>query len=259
MFFLLAACGKDKTEAARQDAPVKSAAVNAVARDWKEIYLEELLAAQEYCAAADWENHNRDGKYPLDLFAAQLVDINFDGTPELFLFGAGAGASQDMRIFTIKDNSAHMIFHGWGNMDEIYLYRKLGSDIQVFVFESANGNEEYYGGAWYMTGADTKMDMSLAEAAKFGEFSERHVYGDGGEYFNSTYTYNGREVRENDYRQLLDAMFADYIELPHMPSGIIWNTSWEDGGYSIKPLTASQITPFLDNFDEEDGMGDPGY
>ena len=57
----------------------------------------------------------------------------------------------------------------------------------------------------------------------------------------------------------LYAMFADYTELPYMPIGMIWNAGWEGGEYSIKPLAANQIMPFLDKFDDEDGMGDPGY
>ena len=261
LFFLLAACGKAKTEAARQDAPVKSAAVNAVARDWKEIYLEELLAAQEYCAAADWEHFTIDSKYPILLYGAELIDLNFDGTPELLLYGPGAGGSQEMRILTISSSGVQMIFNDWGNMSEFTLYRKLGSDDHFFAFTSANGDMTGWKGAYYLTGADTKMDKSFPEAAKFIEFSDFHDYDDEGNPLRSAFTINKKELSENDYIRMMDTntLFAGYEELPYRPIGMIWGSEGYGDSFSLKLLTEYELMSFLDGFDEEDGMGDFEY
>ena len=97
LIFSLCACGKGNNQQA-------SASGGKASVDWKKIYLEELLAAQEYAAAMTWEDYDPDSRYPLNLYNAQLADLNFDGIPELFIFDTGAEASQEVRIFTINAN-----------------------------------------------------------------------------------------------------------------------------------------------------------
>lgn len=259
LLITLAACSKSGTSG---NAGGRSAGKTA---DWKKIYLEELLAAQAYSKAADWEKHDHfTSKYPMELYGAQLVDLNFDGTPELFLFGPGAGASQEMRILAINGSKAEMIYNSWGNLGVINLLRKTGGGTLAFGFEGSNGDLENYGGAFYLTTDETKMDKNFEKSAKFAEFVEMHQYQTNDQTHDlielgSEYIFNGRNVSGENYRQFLEDVFADYENLPYRPIGMIWDSDWSGDSYHITLLTEDQIMPFLESFEPEDGMGDPGY
>ena len=226
--------------------------------DWKDIYLGELLAAQEYSATADFENHDPESMYPLFLNAAYLIDLNFDGIPELLLFGPPThDGYQEMHIFTINGDSVRLIFRGWGDMDSFKLYRKAGSNIHAFAFESGRWDMTSWIGAYYLTTADTKMDRDFSLDAIFARFSERRDFDGEGDELDTTYTFNSKEVSQNDYNRLMYNMFAGYEELPYLPKGMIWNSEGYGDTFSIALLSPAEIMPFLDSFDEEDGMGDP--
>ena len=254
-FLLLAlvACGKTNTSpaAGTREGSGAAAGVLTAAWDWKDIYLGELLAAQEYSAAADFENHDSESMYPLFLYAAYLIDLNFDGTPELLLFGPGTrDGAQAMHIFTIDGDSVQLIYRGWGDMDAFKLYCKAGSNIHAFTFVSARWDMTSWEGAYYLTNADTKMDRDFSLDAIFARFSERHDFDDEGNELDPTYTFNGKEVSKTDYDQLTDNMFAGYEELPYRPVGMIWDSEGYGDTFSIALLSPAEIMPFLDSFDE---------
>ena len=232
--------------------------------DWKQVYLEELLEAQAYAANTGWENYDPESRYPIELYGAQLIDLNFDGVPELFLFGPGAGASQDMRIIAINANGAEMIFHGWGSMGDASLYRYLyrvqdGVQENYFGFQSANGDLEHYGGEWYLTSPATKMDTGFAGSAKHAGFLERHEFDDDGNHLGSHYTINGRVLEQDDYRKSLGNIFDGYGRLPFLPVGIVWDSGWHGDSYSITLLTEYEIMSFLDAFTPDNGYFGPAY
>ena len=108
------------------------------------------------------------------------------------------------------------------------------------------------------------MDKSFTEKAKFAEFLEEHNYEYNEETYDlidlgSTYTFKGRKVSQDEYTRLMTNVFAEYEEFPFRPIGMTWDSGWHGDSYSITQLSENQIMPFLDSFDEEDGMGDPGY
>ena len=251
LLFLWAACGKGGPAFKTQD--------------WKEIYLKELTAAQEYCAAADWEHFTLDSKYPILLYAAELIDLNFDGTPELCLFGPGAGGSEEMRILAIaNDGSVRMIFNDWGNVGQFTLYRKLGTESYAFGFQSANGDMENWKGAYYLSGEGARMDGTFPEAARFAEFSERIDMGMNADmseivHLRGNYTFNGREVSEYDYGLLKENMLAGYEEVPYRSTAIFWGSEGYGDSFSIRLLDERDLASFLDAYDDEDGMGGYGY
>jgi hypothetical protein len=254
-FFPLASCSKTNTLSAAETGNDGGSGVSAgeltAAWDWKEIYLGELLAAQDYSAAADFENHDSESIYPLFLYAAYLIDLNFDGTPELLLFGPGTrDGAQAMHIFKINGDSVQLIYRGWGDMDAFKLYRKAGSNIHAFTFVSARWDMTSWIGAYYLTSADTKMNRDFSLNAIFARFSERHDFDDEGNELDPTYTFNGKEVSKTDYDQLTDNMFAGYEELPYRPVGMIWDSEGYGDTFSIALLSPAEIMPFLDSFDE---------
>ena len=272
----LACCSKTSAQGTREQAAGSSAVpgksdggINtahsgqpAVApRDWREIYLEELFAAQGYSAAANWENYTLDSKYPIKLYAAQLIDLNFDGIPELLFFGPGAGWSQEMRILTIDGSTGgvRMIFNGWGNMGQFTLYRKLGTEDNFFAFESANGDMINREGAFYLTGADTGMDAGFQQAAKYAEFCEHSDFDDELNYLGSSYTFNKKDVSEYDYTLLMDNLFAGYDQLPYRPNGMIWDSEGYGDSFSLKQLTQNELISFLASYDPwYDDIGEMG-
>ena len=201
--------------------------------------------------------------FPVFTFFFLAAPEHIEGVIFFFYFVAqkkpGAGASQDMRILTITANGAEMIFHGWGNLDDITLYRKSGSDSQSFSFVSANGDEGHYGGAWYITTADTKMDKSFSEAARYAVFSESYGYDNSGNYRRTEQVFNGQAVTSNEYMILMNTVMDGYIEIPYMPKGIIWDSGWTGDTYNITLLTETDIMSFLDAFEPENGYFDPAY
>ena len=221
-----------------------------------QLYTQELLAAQEYSAAvnADYEkNYNPDSKYLNRLSGAQLVDLNFDGTPELFLFDPGASASQYAHILTVSGGSAQLIFSGDADMGLINLYRKKSDGSLAYGFESANGDWTQYSGAYYLTNADTKMDKTFKEAAKLAEFSSIDKYDDKGvELLGSTYTVNGREVSKEVYDRLEADLFKEYEKIPRRPVTLEWEwESDEDYNLYLTLLDEWDISVFLNSYQPE--------
>ena len=266
LFFSLSSCSKTNTSSATAvgngggsgasagelTAAQEYSATSSSAWDWKEIYLGELLAAQEYSAAADFDNHDSESMYPLFLYAAYLIDLNFDGTPELLLFGPGMrDGAQTMHIFTVDGDSVQLIYRGWGDMDTFKLYRKAGSNSHAFAFKSARWDMTFWIGAYYLTSADTKLDRDFSLDAIFARFSERYDFDDDGNELDPTYTFNEKEVSQTEYNRLIDNMFAGYEELPYRPNGMIWDSEGYGITFSITLLSPAEIMPFLDSFNKE--------
>jgi len=251
LIFSLCACNRSKASAPNA---ARSVDGSSGAADWKQIYLEELLAAQDYAVAADWENYDSDSKYPINLYNAQLADLNFDGSPELFIFDSGASASQGARIFTINSGRAQIIFRGWANSGQINLYRTPGG--LAYGFESANGDMDSYEGFFYLTDAATKMDNSFAEAAKFAQFRESYEFDYDEETFEmnhlwSSFIFNGHEVSQDEYFWLKDEVYEGYDELEFPPAILNWNWNWDGSENTIIPFTEAEISAFLNSYQPE--------
>jgi len=228
---------------------------------WNEVfrlYTAELLAAQEYSGAvsANFDIFDPDSRYPVNLYGAQLADLNFDGIPELFLFDSGASASQSVCILTISGGSVQMVFKGDANMGFINLYRKKSGGSLVYSFESANGGFDNYEGVYYLTDANTKMDKTFASSAKIAEFSSVDYYDKAFEYQGSKYTINGSEVTEEVYKRLEGDLYKDYEKISRKPVTMQWE--WErksDESYDQYLVYCDEwdISMFLNSYQPESG------
>jgi len=182
-------------------------------RDWKYAYLDVMLEAQHF-AEAGVPGDGYDGRYPLQLTGYLLADLNFDGIPELLIFGDGASASDGVRIFTIKDTGVEMIFQGWANLSGLKLYRNLSDGSFAWGFISANGDYEWYGGEVHRTDANTLLDKDFASRTRTNTFSQENSYDSGRIHTGSSYVIDGHSVSVSDFHMLIDELFPlDEFEL----------------------------------------------
>ena len=187
--------------------------------DWQKICLGELLAAQKYAEAKDRANYDPKGKYPINMYKAQLIDLNFDGVPEIFLFEDRGGGEDGVRLLTITGNGAQLIFQDWSIARDFILLRKQSDKSLAFGFKIVSGMFYDSEGAYYLTDANTKMDAGIAKAAKVADYSESlYLY----------YDYEG------------------YDELEYSPNILIWG--WDMESDSIIPHPESEIQAFVNSY-----------
>ena len=169
---------------------------------WKFGYMEVIEAAHQYAHYGAWPPMH-DSQYPFLLTGFMLADLNFDGTPELFIFGDGAGSSEYVRILTIGPDGVYEFFRGPCNINEIKLFRRHSDDSYAWGFISAIGSSDYYGGVIYRTDKDTVLDGGFEDNAVAHKFSSRYNHISRGE----EYTLDGRTVSQQEYNRLM----AEYL------------------------------------------------
>ena len=191
-----------------------------------QLYFDEMRAALAYMDSFDWdgmseypEAHDWDGYYPLSLYSFMLIDLNFDGIPELVTFGDGAGAGTEaVRIFTINNDKVEMIFlgglcrqSGEDYMHEFYWqpYRKSSDGSLAFlVFFGAHGSEDEFWGRILLTNNATQMDNSFLEGSIVAEIHSLQYYHD--DEIMDFWFFDGREVNEDEYYTLRSNLLIGY-------------------------------------------------
>ena len=215
---------------------------------WKEIYLKELLAAQAFSADEDSHGPSDYGRYPYYIYGCQLADLNFDGTPELMLFGVGAGASNPLRIFTIdKDGEAIVIFTDSGNMGDIALYRKLSDNSLNYAFMTFIADSDFSQTSVYLSNAKTKLSYDFNEIAFFADYIETEKYDYDAEpntYLGTTYIFKGNEMSKAEYDRAVAGIFSGYTKLSYSVATL----KWEFSGDKIKYFTERQLQAYLDSY-----------
>ena len=210
---------------------------------WNEVYrlyTEELLAAQKYSAAAfasKYQNLNPNSKYPEDLISARLADLNFDGIPELLLFGDDKEAENSvyMHLLTVNSGSVKMVFKGYdsGSTDIILLRKKSGGSL-AYSFNFGVTDDNAYSRIFYLTRAGTKIDNTFAETAKFVELSTHFMTDDKGTSLIKN-TVNGREVNKDEFFNWTfrrdETVFKDYEKIPYSVPQLGW---WKGDNFDIR-------------------------
>ena len=213
------------------------------AAQWKQIYLTEMQAAIAYAASvADdddaWSKHDWRGRYSFLLEAFMLADLNFDGVPELIILGDGVSASSSMRIFTIYNGKAEMIFHDWGN--EFTLYRKISDGSLAYMFYSGNSSDIDYWASIYLTDKSTPMDSRFSESAyvaeKSGALDDDYEFSE----TESTWSFGGKEVSHSEYDRLMDELQAGYQVVEYQP--VMLRKSWDS------TPSANELQAFLNSY-----------
>jgi len=191
------------------------------------LYTEELMNAQVY---SNSNGFDPDSSYPPYLEGAQLADLNFDGTPELFIFGPRTDAPQEMHIFTVSGDGVKEVFEGLTDMGEITLYRKKIDGSLAYSFTSAGGDWITYEGTIYLASAKTRMDKTFADSAKIAEFTITQYLDDDGDLTDPVFTFNGREVNRDTFIRQRQDLFKDYIEVDFKPAMIErdWEWDWDE-------------------------------
>jgi hypothetical protein len=212
--------------------------------DWKQAYLNTLQEAQAYAGNAENVNHDYYGDYPRYISGFELADLNFDGSPELLLFGDGASASEMMRIFTVTDAGAVKVYQDWVDMSDVILYRNINDGSLAYIFVGGNGMVDgeygYYEGKAYKTDSHTRMDGGFEDSAKIADFSNK--YKTSGEEA-PVYTFNGRDVSEEKYNRIMEDLLAGYEEIAYTPAALRWD-------YSSPPMVG-EYSAFLDSYTPE--------
>jgi len=208
--------------------------------EWKELYLAEMQAALAYDASMEadgysGEDHDPDGRYPLQLSGFMLADLNFDGVPELMILGDTASAADMMRIFTISENKVEMFFTDWHY--SLHLGRKTSDGSLAYKLICANGENESLGGSIYLTDSSTPMDSSFAQSAKKADFLT--PYFDDDPSYVPVWIFDGESVSESEYDELMAGLFFGYTFGESGPLSVfVWDLD----------TSVSGLRAFLDSY-----------
>lgn len=217
--------------------------------EWQRAYLDLLLTAQDYISNFDWSvSRDYDARYPLYITDIKLADLNFDGTPELIIYGESALASSDAGIYTAVDSGAQKIFAG-------LLYAGVGPSL----YRDPDDGAMYYGFTRlevlpddiinylftvYMTHEKTVLTDDLTETAvKAAVYTAD--FGD-----DPNFMFNEENVSEEDYHVLVDNLFTGFVELSGYPVSIkdLYPDDYKDSDYIY---SESEILQFFDMYSPE--------
>jgi len=230
--------------------------------DWKQLYFEEMQAAIAYRDNINRDNlsnalDNHEGRYPLDLNGFMLADLNFDGVPELIIYGDGnyEAGIPGMKFFTITRNGVVKFFEGTadppGNRyyDELgspefnwQLYKKKTDGSFVYMFCGEIGAEMQASSASiYSSDKSTLLDSSFAETAKMADLLERY---DDQQGIQSWY-FNGNEFTKDEYIRQRGNLLAGYEAMQYTFSTLI---KWD----YMADFTNSELWALLDSYVPEE-------
>ncbi|MDR2571063.1 MAG: zinc-ribbon domain-containing protein [Oscillospiraceae bacterium] len=176
--------------------------------------------------------------YPLHLDSFMLVDLNFDGIPELLIYGDGAGDFPIVRVFTINENEVEMIYigqitdAGYAFDDEVFdnnlsLYQKASDGSFAFIL--ADGGH-MYSEFWFdilLVNSETRMDCNFINASQIAKVS-----GVADDYYEWSLFFDDIEMNTTEYDANIRSLFAEYDVIPYTPH-ILWWTYREDSHSSI--------------------------
>jgi len=210
-----------------------------VSLDWQAVYLGTIQAAIVYAVQGDWTNHDFfESAFPVSLEGFMLADLNFDGVPELFIFGDSVSAGRSVRIFSITPNGAEVIFRGDSSdivipqfHSAIQLYRRTSDGSLAYVLHGGNAGSDSSWGSFFLTNATTRMDSSFSEQARIVEYTWEMEFTPDRVHSGSVYTFNGRMVSEDEFSRLLNELLSGYEMISHeiasfAPWDTIWNLDW---------------------------------
>lgn len=185
---------------------------------WKQLYLAQMQAALAYHDSVKWESHDQYGRYPLFLTGFALADLNFDGVPELMIFGDGASASELMRIFTISGNTTSVFFFDWGNPEDLTLYRHKTNGSLAYMVKSSNGDAEGGFTNTYFTGKSTPMNSNFKSSALLAEYLYYEYEDSAGNIkIESHYSFKGETLSLLHYGVRMDEFLSDYQLVSYTP------------------------------------------
>jgi hypothetical protein len=198
---------------------------------WQNIYLTVMHNAQNY--AGSNPGYNPDSRLPIYLEWFELADINFDGTPELFIYGNGAGADSRAFIYTVVNGSAEYIFSGWGAHDNgRKLLRKSSDGTPAYRLSGMNGEEGDYSGYWALTDGNSPLDANFEQNVKLSRWHRTFDTGDNGYGQNLVeevdgYAQNISVYGISDYER---DFYAEYEETAYTPAKLqgSWGTVYTD-------------------------------
>jgi len=226
---------------------------NFVEVDWKQIYFDEIKLALANSQSADHSIPFDLRKHPFDMNYIMIADLNFDGVPELILFGDGVSASETMWIYTIIQDKTELMFIGfgnpsydWGDYDDYYdlqLLRNISDGSLAYRINSGNGGYNHAGGSIYLTNKSTQMNKNFDNSTKMLTYSWE--YDDSYEFIDDSslweYTINQQQVSEIEYLFAINKIVSGYTKIKYTPAVIsLWNDNFSDR--SILALFDSYIS-----------------
>jgi hypothetical protein len=199
-----------------------------------------------------------------------LADVNFDGVPELLIFGSGRA-----RIFTVlmseTQNSVEKFF-----LDEVGSYR-FEDIVDGFLYDSftlyqnnldsslaykiiggygfrnerdqmTDGYKISHNRTIYMTKRETPLDNILSISSRVADYFiavERDVYWN---IIDKYFAINGLNVSEEELGNFMYDLTRGYTELSYSPVYIEvdWDHDWWDNPWAN--LTDSDIYAFLESY-----------
>jgi len=207
---------------------------------WKQIYLSEILAALAYSERMEEDSYARSkydpsGKFAMYVHEFMLADLNFDGVPELLVFGDAASASYMMRVFTIANGRAEMFFTGWGG--EQKLYRKVADGSLAYYLNCFNGDAQSLFGSIYVTDSDTLMDYLIRESAWVADYDEYYDLDDTDA--GPSWSISGISYSQDEYNEYFATLMDGYLAVDYVNARL---EKWDaDAG-------TAAIQAFLDSY-----------
>jgi hypothetical protein len=169
-----------------------------------------------------------DPGFSVNILALDLKDFTGDGMPELLLYTEGAGASGGLEIYVWEDGEAHAFCnncmdgvplaanavdgsfstnYGLANEDLAWPFLRLFDE--GWILESHNAAwpaDSYY--RWYRIGADDAGRLKVEELISWEIAGDERDFG---EYYETGWTLNDREVPAEELHAARDAFFASLM------------------------------------------------
>jgi len=209
--------------------------VNAPTGDWREVYANTLITLSE----------DVDANLNIDFWdALLLVDLNFDGTPELALKSVYPKWGAYLWLCTIKDGTVELIFEGYDNItlcENNGVYSWVINGIYNYVDFDGSADPGYENEETvYIANGTTVLDREFKNSTLVARLTDGYNKANKRRF----YKYNGDDVSEAEYANqklaVHNMLLNDYKRSAEQPAALI-----RDGGEYI-PI--KRILDFLNEY-----------
>jgi len=223
--------------------PLVSEQTAEAAPDWKQLYFDEIKAAIAFSKSFSWDTVDYNAKeYLHQLTKITLVDLNFDGMPEIFFEGwALAGCGNNLlRVKTVANNQLSAVYDG--NIGNLKLFRSNADESLAYRLN----NCDEHSGRVFVSKSTTPMNSGFTDAAIFANWVTLEDYDIGGTVF----TFNNQRVSATEFDVLMSEL-PGYTEINFTPKELDYEDWSRDFNNRWTNITDADIHAFLDSYVSE--------
>ncbi|MDR1538709.1 MAG: hypothetical protein LBU32_12090 [Clostridiales bacterium] len=246
---------------------------------WKSIYEKRINDTINDIRAYDLLENSYFQGIHIEITALELADVNFDGTPELFIYGDIGGASGTVAAYTIIEKKAKLFYLDSGNphpkVEDLNYLSSISHPYDIYseflnLYQNVNdGSFTYISTSYNTSPAHVESDKILfrkdLDLSKMIDsyYRPNEILGSDDRVFNwyensetglSRYEYNGEDIPRSEYVQKYAGFKAQYEKSSYKVASLRGDALPLYSKASGTTFAQGAVREFMDSYEAEPGV-----